>query len=160
ALVAPYATMAYDDPPDAMSELVTSTAKEVVDSGDPQDVEQTWRLLVALATIDALLGGEASIRSVEARDVEEAETARFDKQIGAGPSAAGTTSLVEKAGLPRLLSVAIEHGAIDQESNGTSVTLRSTPYALATFGTGHTDTAAHYRAGLFGACGDENALHP
>jgi hypothetical protein len=37
--------------------------------------------------------------------------------------------LVEKAGLPEWLALAVEHGAIDQERNGTSVTLSTSPYA-------------------------------
>lgn len=58
------------------------------------------------------------------------ETARTDKQLGSTSTSRGTTSLLEKPGLPTLLAFAIERGAIQQEQSGSDITLRSSPAAL------------------------------
>jgi len=60
-----------------------------------------------------------------------AEEGRTDKQLGADGGAAGTTSLVTKGGIPRVLAVAVENGALDQTQSGTTVTLRGSPMGLA-----------------------------
>jgi|EndMetStandDraft_9_1072997.scaffolds.fasta_scaffold35909_2 hypothetical protein len=53
------------------------------------------------------------------------EDARNDKQLGAPASATGgSTSLVSKAGVPAIFAFAVEHGALTQTVNDTSVTLR------------------------------------
>jgi len=75
----------------------------------------------------------------------ETETARTDKQIGASNLADGTTSLLDKPGIPSLLGFALEHGAIDKQVNGTTLTLTTSPYAvIAAFGGG--DTQSNYMA--------------
>lgn len=55
------------------------------------------------------------------------ETARTDKQVGSNASSLGTTSLLEKPGIASLLAVALERGAIQQETSGTNVNLRTSP---------------------------------
>lgn len=59
--------------------------------------------------------------------LSELEQKRIDKQTGAGPSAAGTTSLVSKGSVPALLGLAVENGALTQSVSGTSVTFRGKP---------------------------------
>jgi hypothetical protein len=71
------------------------------------------------------------------------ETARTDKQDGAVPNGAGSTSLVERAGLTTFLSYAIEHGAIQESVSGSTVTLKGSPYALFTLANGG-DTPENY----------------
>jgi len=73
----------------------------------------------------------------------EAETKSTDKQTGAGAKAQGSTSAVEKPDFPKLLSLAIENGTIQQESNGSTLTLSSSPYAFVAARQG--DTAEVYR---------------
>jgi hypothetical protein len=58
------------------------------------------------------------------RELRFIEDARTDKQIGAPAAAGGSTSLVSKAGVPAILAFAVEHGALTQTVNDTSVTLR------------------------------------
>ncbi len=53
------------------------------------------------------------------------------KQVTAPSDAGGSTTVAERAALPRLLAIAIEHGAIDKAINGTTLTLTGSPYALA-----------------------------
>lgn len=62
------------------------------------------------------------------------EMERTDKQLGAGASSSGSTSVVEKAGIPWLLGLAIENGAITQSSDETGLTLSTSPYALLKLG--------------------------
>ena len=59
------------------------------------------------------------------RELRLLEDARTDKQLGA-PAAAtgGSTSLVSKGAVPAILAFAVEHGALTQTTNDTSVTLR------------------------------------
>jgi hypothetical protein len=71
------------------------------------------------------------------------EAARTDKQLGAGPSSSGTTSVTEKPGLPRILALAVEYGAVQQETSGASLTLSTTPYVVVPFL--DEDTAANYQ---------------
>src|SRR5688500_10893181 len=70
---------------------------------------------------------------------------RNDQQLGAVPGAAGSTTLAEKAGLPDLLAIAIERGAVTKKKDGNSVTLTTTPYAwLTAFGL--RDSTANWQA--------------
>jgi hypothetical protein len=81
------------------------------------------------------------------------ETSRVDKQVGASPGSSGTTSLIEKPGIPSLLGFAIENGAIDKDISGTAVTLRTTPYAFLTAFQGG-DTQKNYQQfGAYSALG-------
>ena len=59
--------------------------------------------------------------------VSEAQEARTDQQMGAGPSSAGTTSLVVKGGVPYVLGLAVENGAAVQSRSDTTVTFRVNP---------------------------------
>ena len=61
----------------------------------------------------------------------EAEESRTDKQVGAGPSASGTTSLTVKGGVPTVLGIAVENGALAQSTSGTTITFRGNPYGIA-----------------------------
>lgn len=73
----------------------------------------------------------------------QAQLKRTDKQIGASARAEGSTSAAERPGFVDLLGFAIEHGAIQKEVNGTTLTLSSSPYALIAAGQG--DTATTYQ---------------
>jgi len=59
--------------------------------------------------------------------VSEAQEARTDQQMGAGPSSGGTTSLVVKGGVPYVLGLAVENGAAVQSRSDTTVTFRINP---------------------------------
>jgi len=72
------------------------------------------------------------------------ETARTDKQVGASARAAGSTSAAEKPGWADIIGLAVEHGAIQQEVSGTTLTLSTTPYAFVV--PTERDTAKAYRS--------------
>lgn len=58
------------------------------------------------------------------REFRLMENARTDKQLGAPAGSEGSTSLVSKGAVPSILGFAVEHGALTQTGNETSVTLR------------------------------------
>lgn len=62
--------------------------------------------------------------------IAEAEEARVDEQLGSTPSSGGTTSMVSKGGIPSVLALAVENGALAQSVSGTTVTFRGTPVGL------------------------------
>jgi hypothetical protein len=68
------------------------------------------------------------------------ETARTDKQVGASATSEGSTSAVEKPNFADLLAFAIEHGSVQKETSGTTLTLSSSPYALIAASQGDTST--------------------
>jgi len=133
---------------DRLSKLVDASVQDVVADNDASLLESQWPVIVANAVALSVL--DAELKETEAAvnrfQTAQAETARSDKQVGAGSGSTGTTTLVEKVGVPRLLALAIEHNAIQQESNGTSLTLRSTPYALWIFLAGRLDTPDEYQS--------------
>lgn len=61
------------------------------------------------------------------------ERQRIDKQTGASPNAAGSTSLVERGTVPALLGLAVESGSVARTVNGTSLTFRARPAGLVRF---------------------------
>jgi hypothetical protein len=59
------------------------------------------------------------------RLLQQFEDERADKQVGATSSASGTTTLVSKGTVPKVIGVAVENGAVTQSQSGTTVTFRS-----------------------------------
>jgi hypothetical protein len=70
---------------------------------------------------------------VKSSFIAVANNTRTDLQVGANSGAAAATSVVEKTGAADLLSLAIERGAVNSTTNGTALTLQSTPYMLLGF---------------------------
>ncbi len=105
------------------------------------EVHAKWRRLVLFALAAAADPDKAE--KVSNIGSSQAETSRTDKQLSASSSTTGSTSAVEKPGLPYLLGLAISHGAIDQNINGSTLNLSSSLYAVAA-AYKHEDTAATY----------------
>lgn len=130
----------YPAPSGELGQAIRSAAQSAVDSRNAgasinesaARVTQGWNRILGLTLLHGRL--DAAARTA----ANMAETARTDKQIGPGSSVSGTTTLAEKANVPALLALALEHGAIQQEEAGTSVTLRSSPYSLVAFVEGDT----------------------
>lgn len=108
-----------------------------------------WPVLVLQTTAEAIAAESSPVGVgilTQARAVRQ--TAREDKQLGADSSGGASTTLVDKAGIPEFLALAIENGVISEERSGTKATLRTTPYAFIKWGAG--DTAENYtRYGLW-----------
>ena len=62
--------------------------------------------------------------------VKAIEEARVNKQVGAGDTNSGTTSLVSKGSVPAILGFAVENGALKREESGTSFTFRGNPVGI------------------------------
>jgi len=156
--------------------LLTAVAERVADNiiGDAQAdprflVNAAFSPMMFYVVADALtVNTDSPVRSIKSLQAYQylGETARTDKQVGAGSSSSGTTSAIEKPGFARLLGFAVEKGAILKDVNGSSLTLSTSPYVLFTLKNGG-DTAENYaRAGFLNRIGvsasfnieDENAL--
>jgi hypothetical protein len=117
----------YPNVTDALMGEITVTVSNLIENRGSSGLSR-MPLIIAYAAADAL-GSKTQVRKLEAYQYV-AETARTDKQIGASAKSAGSTSAIEKPGLVNLLGFAIEHGAIQQNVNDTTVTLSSSPYAF------------------------------
>jgi hypothetical protein len=82
--------------------------------------------------------------SVNSSFIAAGNATRTDMHIGAAANAPGATSLIDKAGAADLLALALERGAVSQETDGTAVTLSTTPYLLAGF-IGVRDSPANWK---------------
>ncbi|HEV2764785.1 MAG TPA: hypothetical protein VGV38_17525, partial [Pyrinomonadaceae bacterium] len=140
AASAPAAAQTLSCFPDATQPLLDfarGTAQAIVDRNDAGRFTEFAGELVLLAVADALtatpdaeaLRGRAILRQLKVTQFKE-ETRRTDEQVGASARSEGTTSAVEKPDFAKLLGFAVEHGAIQQEVNGTTLTLSTSPYAL------------------------------
>jgi hypothetical protein len=86
-------------------------------------------LLTLAHRYSMIAGGGDPLARLSALYVEE-ETFRTDKQIGASARSEGSTTVAEKPGFASLLGLAVEHGAVQQEVDDTTLTLSTSPYAI------------------------------
>src|SRR5258706_1233238 len=127
-----------------LTDEATCTALDIVNhKRDPEVFNDYFDTLMYLA-IERGVASQEAPEQIKAETIVKAETKRTDKQIGASASAQGSTSAAEKANFADLLAVAVENGTIQKESNGTTLTLSSSPYALTALG--HGDTPGNYKA--------------
>lgn len=140
----------YPDAPPLLVQAVTAAADKIIDTDDPDDVSTQFNPIFFFAiahavSVDAVNEDEQKrdlINRIEIARLQQ-ETKRTDKQIGASARAEGSTTLAEKPGFAELLGFAVEHGAINKEVNGTTLTLSSSPYAFVAAANG--DTATTYK---------------
>ncbi len=124
--------------PPALKSLVDSSAGKAVDSysdGIPNSntkITEQWNSILLLTVADALhKPGYRSVHDLKATK-SSVEVSRTDKRSGASGKSDATTTLVEKAGIPRLISLALERGAAEGNFDGTNLSLTTTPYSLIT----------------------------
>jgi hypothetical protein len=60
----------------------------------------------------------------------QATTGNSNTQVGSTSTSSGSTSAVQKVGIPQLLGIAVENGAINNSVSGTTMTLSTTPYGF------------------------------
>lgn len=73
---------------------------------------------------------QANSKPATAKAQAKAKTAQTNKQNGSPDTSSGSTSIAQKVGIPQLLGIAVENGAVTNNVNGTTMTLSSTPYGL------------------------------
>jgi hypothetical protein len=147
--LAPIQSDCYPDAPPSVVTAATEAADLIVSRNDPSRVSDNFADIFFF-TIGHAVSVDARNVEREHRDlINRIETARLieqikrtDKQIGASARSEGSTSAAEKPGFAELLGFAIEHGAVQKEVSGTTLTLSTSPYALVTAGSG--DTATTY----------------
>jgi hypothetical protein len=120
---------------------LSALVDELVDNY-PDGTRSTYEEIVANHTDELFAVKVATGRIEETRAINRAEIERTDKQIGATSTSSASTSAVEKPGLPWLLGLAVENGAITQEDDESGVTLSSSPYGVLMLGV--RDTPATY----------------
>lgn len=124
------------------AQTIVSRRKDTADAAGRFGIASNKIALFAVAS--AANPAQAKGVAFVAPYIVAAETKRTDKQIGSSGSSNGSTSATDKPGIPYLLALAIEHGAIAQNINGSTLTLSSSPYALVT-AIQKKDTAETYR---------------
>lgn len=110
-------------------ENVCALAIELNDDDRPIVLAQDLNAIFTILTAK-LLKTKTSEGESYASFVSQAQEARTDQQMGAGPSSAGTTSLVVKGGVPYVLGLAVENGAATESRSGTTLTFRINPAGL------------------------------
>jgi hypothetical protein len=131
----PFQSACYPDAPPELISQVRAAAQSYVRNGDitGQNIQIVFFAIAHAISVDALdveFEKKDLINQIEISRLSQA-IERTDKQIGASARADGSTSAAEKPGFVELLGFAIEHGAVQQEVNGTTLTLSTSPYALA-----------------------------
>jgi hypothetical protein len=153
SLPAPLATQGgcYPNAPEIITTKVDDLARAIVGGAPANTNQRVSRYSAAHEDVFFYVVADAVASPSEAQNVRIlkayrylAETARTDKQVGASARSEGSTTAVEKPGFADLLGWAIEHGAVQQAVNGTTLTLSSSPYALIAAANGG-DTAENYR---------------
>ncbi len=77
---------------------------------------------------DDLAAGDCIASSNAA--IAKAVTGQTNTQTGASPVGSGTTSAAQEVGIPQVLAIAVENGAIADSVSGTTMTLSTTPYGF------------------------------
>jgi len=102
--------------------------KETIDAIQATPVNSTDRanLITLLFRRNSFVA--AAARTGELQNIIEAN--RIDKQVGSSGGSTGSTNLVSSGSVPRLLGLAMEHGALAQTTSGTTITFRTNPAGL------------------------------
>jgi len=105
---------AVDSP--ALSPIRQSLAREIQEDGGARpSFERDIDYIALVARAPGLLINALQLYAEE----------RVDKQVGATSSASGTTTLVSKGTVPKVLGLALENGAATRTVSGTTVTFRT-----------------------------------
>src|SRR5260370_33531852 len=104
----------------------------IKNSSDSPTAQDTQIRQKFSATNQLDLIGLAMVLATEPRAayVKAIENARIDKQVGTGSSSSGSTSLLAKASVPSILGLAVENGALQKETSGTTMTFRGNPIGI------------------------------
>jgi len=121
-----------ENPPSLGKQLWGPFHAQVLAAMQPTCVKKT-------AALNAVKSAETKAASAKAI------TGQTSKQVGAPPSADGSTTAVQKVGIPELLGIAVESGAVTNSVTGTTMTLSTSPYAFAVAFGKDTDTEENYR---------------
>jgi hypothetical protein len=148
----------YPDLPAKVGELADTVAALIIDKKPPltpsNAIARHFEPLMYFTIADALFTekDKVNLRKLHVQQFV-AETARTDKQTGASARSPGSVSAIEKPGFSNLLGFAIDHGAVEKQVNGTTLTLSTSPYALIVAGNGGDTSANHKKYNFFNRIG-------
>ncbi|MDQ3745778.1 MAG: hypothetical protein M3444_15485 [Acidobacteriota bacterium] len=147
---APLTSECYPDVLPGLADAVRNAANRIVTRTDPAQIRPAFFGILLMTMADAVFTDSVDDQAARAKFLAgirfvraQAETKRTDKQIGASARSEGSTSAIEKPGFAELLGFAVEHGSVEKEINGTSLTLSTSPYAF--FYHGQEDTSTAYK---------------
>jgi hypothetical protein len=118
------------DIPPVIKKEVDDVASDIVEHNDTSRIGNVSARLIFFAVTDALSRSDTLRLSALEAYTYIGQTTRTDKQLGTTAASGGSTSAAEKPGWSDLLGFAIEHGAIQQQVGGSTLTLSTTPYAF------------------------------
>jgi len=119
----------YADAPALIVTNIERAAGDMVTHNNSSPLSAYFPDIFFYTLADAVSSERMDLRQLKAYQYM-GETARTDKQVGASARAPGSTSAIEKPGFANLLGFAIENGIIQQQTNATSLTLSTSPYAF------------------------------
>ena len=123
------ASSCYADAPALTVTNIERAASDMVSKNNISPLSAYFPDIFFYTVADAVSSEQVTLRQLKAYQYM-GETARTDKQVGASARAPGSTSAIEKPGFANLLGFAVENGIIQQQTNATSLTLSTSPYAL------------------------------
>ena len=138
----------YLNPPAKLIEAIKAAAVRIVDTNDSSAIGEQSLAIFFFSTVDAI---DDKIAETEMKDLKnkidieriKKQTKVTNKQIGSTARSEGTTSAIEKPDFAELLGFAIENGSIQQQIEGTTLTLSTSPYSFVSAAQG--DTATTYK---------------
>ncbi len=147
----PSPSSCYPDAPPDLVNSVHNVAVGIVAQNQPMGIAPLPFDLLIVTMAHAVTVDATGAARQQAEDVlnrmtvarAQFETKRTDKQIGASARSEGSTSAIERPSFAELLGFAVEHGSVEKEINGTTLTLSTSPYAF--FYHGQDDTATTYK---------------
>lgn len=116
----------------------TATPNEIADNVNVLKGELPVFNLTMLAVVDCTKSSNAAV-------AQSVTAAQSNTQTGAAPTASGTTSAAQDVGIPQLLGIAVENGAIADSVSGTTMTLSTSPYGFVVAFNRDLDTQQHYQ---------------
>lgn len=134
----------------ASAEGLANTIVQVYkDQGKPADLSGRWLSFNLLILRTAMAKCLQQTQAQEKKDKTQAAktqavTGETNTQLGATSASNGSTSAVQKVGIPQLLGIAVENGAVNNSINGTTMTLGTTPYGFVYAFARNEDTQTRY----------------
>lgn len=149
-----FKTSALESDPAIVSAATTLAAQMIgnydnANSTAAPPIQQFWGPFNITVLQEMRLNCQASARAdtaVKNAVTAQAVTSQTNKQVTAPSAQSGGTSIVQQVGVPQLLALAIENGAIANNVSGTTMTLSTTPYAFFTALSRAPDTQQNYNA--------------
>jgi hypothetical protein len=83
-----------------------------------------------LALVSSALAASQCLVDSDGATAQAVTAQTANTQTGASSVASGTTSAAQEVGIPQLLAIAVENGAIADSVSGTTMTLSTTPYGF------------------------------